>query len=673
MRVGKKILLSFVIGLIALLVIVPLALTLIDWNFAKPWIADHVSAATGRSFAINGDLSMSWQRPGASQSGWRRLVPWPHLRAHNLVLGNPPGAATGPTMASVPQVDFTLNPLPLLHKSITISSLVLTDAKLNLEVTENGDNNWTFKKEKTKTPSPSPWRLDLQNLALNNGVVRLVDPAKKADVTTHISTLQDGTVTWNMQGKLNGDPLSGHGKAGSLLSMQDTKVKYPVEAELVAGETHITAKGTLTDPQHMSGLDIQLKILGASMSQLFPLSGIVLPETPKFSTEGRVVGTVAPHNLRLRYEHFTGKVGSSDIGGTLEYISREPRPILQGEVESKLLDIDDLRSLLGNETDVAKKKQPPDKILPVSPFHTERWDKIDADVKFTGHKIVHAEKLPLDNFFTKVTLNNGTLALQPLNFGIAGGRFTTEMTIEGKSKPPKARMKIAARGLKLSGLFPQVEQMHASLGEVQGNVELTAVGDSLAALAATANGEAKAFVSEGTISKLILEAMGLNIGSLVVTEIFGDKQVQLNCLASDFQVTNGLVKPRTFVVDTADATIDVDGTVDLGKEAFDLTIHPQSKGVRLLSLRSPIYVRGTFKHPSVGIDKKGVGLKAGAAAALGTAVAPLAALLALINPGPDQESPCGKLLAQAQQKPVAPPPGKTAPPKPAPATPSKAK
>jgi hypothetical protein len=42
--------------------------------------------------------------------------------------------------------------------------------------------------------------------------------------------------------------------------------------------------------------------------------------------------------------------------------------------------------------------------------------------------------------------------------------------------------------------------------------------------------------------------------------------------------------------------------------------------------------------------------------------APAAALLALVNPGPGEDSPCAKLLAEARQKPVAPPPGKDAEP-----------
>ncbi|WP_338016810.1 hypothetical protein [Noviherbaspirillum sedimenti] len=114
------------------------------------------------------------------------------------------------------------------------------------------------------------------------------------------------------------------------------------------------------------------------------------------------------------------------------------------------------------------------------------------------------------------------------------------------------------------------------------------------------------------------------------------------------------MQTRTFIVDTSDATIGVAGRINLASEELALTIRPESKGVRLISLRSPLYVRGTFRKPEVGVDKGVVALKAGAAAVLGTVAMPLAALLALINPGPGQDSPCPSLLAQAQKKPVAP-------------------
>lgn len=660
MRPRTKTVLICVTGVAALLAVAVLVLSVISWNFAKPWIGERVSQATGRPFAINGDLLLNWERPAEVQSGWRRFVPWPHLRAHQLALGNAQWASTGRHMATVPQVDFALNPLDLFRKKLSVSSLWLTEPDVVLEIGEEGQKNWTF----DQSDRDSPWELVLHDFSLNKGTVRLVDATRKADVTTLISTMEDGSVTWTVSGKMDDDEVSGNGKAGALLSLRDRNTVYPVEAQLQVGKSELAASGTLTNPRQLSALDLDLEINGASMAQLFPLSGIVLPATPRFSTAGRLVGTVAHDNFQLRYEKFKGKVGSSDIAGTLEYLRRESRPLLRGDVVSNRLDLSDLGALIGTDSAEEKKKrgdgskQPPGKILPAGEFRTERWDAIDAWVQFTGKKIIRREGLPLDDLTTRIDLKNGQLALVPLNFGVAGGKFTAELTIDGNSDPGNARMKVTARGLKLNRLFPKVESMRGSLGEMHVNAQLSGSGNSVAALAASANGEARAFISQGTVSKLLLETMGLNVGSMIVSQLFGDHQVQLNCLASDFDVKSGVMHARTFVVDTEDAIIGVEGQINLARERLALTIRPESKGMRVFSLRSPLHVAGTFDDPDIGVDMGAVGLKAGAAAVLGAVAAPLAALLALIEPGEEEKSPCGALLAQARKKPTAPPPGK---------------
>jgi uncharacterized protein involved in outer membrane biogenesis len=91
---------------------------------------------------------------------------------------------------------------------------------------------------------------------------------------------------------------------------------------------------------------------------------------------------------------------------------------------------------------------------------------------------------------------------------------------------------------------------------------------------------------------------------------------------------------------------------------MNMTLHPKTKGLRLFSLRAPLYLRGTFSKPDVSVDKGVLALRAGGAALL-AAAAPVAALLPLIHAGPGENSDCARLLAQAREKPVAPPPGKT--------------
>jgi len=652
-------------GIIVVLVAVPVLLlalaSVLDWNRAKPWINEKVAEATGRTFAINGDLSFSWERPPEQQVGWRRLVPWPHIRAQDITLGNPAWARTGPVMAKLRQADATINPLALFTKTISVRTLVLDEGTVVLEKSKDDKNNWTFDKE--DKDKQSTWKLALHGLAIKKGNVRYVDPAKKADATAMIDTAPDGTVNFKLGGRFNEEPVSGGGKAGGLLTLMDKNVKYPVEARLKVGETTITADGSLTDPAHPSALDLNLKILGASMADLFPLSGLVLPETPKFSTEGRVIGTFKQDDIRVRYEKFKGKVGNSDIAGTLEYLHRNPRPMLRGEVVSNYLRLKDLSALVGTDENTNKKSEqakiPPGKVLPVSPFRTDRWGKMDVQVKFSGKQIVRDKALPIDHLETNVTMENGVLSLAPLNFGIAGGRLTTELNINGRTNPAKARMRASARKLRLKELFPAAESMQASVGEVNGDAELSATGNSIAALLGSANGEVKSLISQGSISKFILEAAGLNIASAVAAKLFGDHQVQLNCMAADFGVNNGIMQTRTFIIDTKDATITGEGNINFAEEKLNLTVHPDSKGIRVITLRSPLYVGGTFKKPDFGVDKGVVAAKAAAATVLGVVAAPAAALLALINPGPGEDSPCVALLKQAGKKPQAPPPGKT--------------
>ncbi len=218
---------------------------------------------------------------------------------------------------------------------------------------------------------------------------------------------------------------------------------------------------------------------------------------------------------------------------------------------------------------------------------------------------------------------------------------------------------MTARHLKLKQLFPKADSMRASIGEVNGSAKLSGTGNSVAALMGSSNGEAKLLVENGTVSKFILEAIGLNVGSVVVSKLFGDKPVQINCGVSDFAVKDGIARARTFVLDTQDAVITTDGAIDFGEERLALTIHPDSKGLRIISLRSPLYVGGTFKNPSVSPNIAVLALRAGGALALAL-TAPVALVVPLldISPGGD-ESQCARLLAELKKRPTAPPPGKT--------------
>ncbi|MGV2291555.1 AsmA family protein [Trinickia sp. YCB016] len=712
-----------------------------DWNRARPWIDDKVTQAIGRPFAINGDLRIGWQRP-ASETGWRGWVPWPRFTAQNITVGNPDWAKS-PHFATLDQIGFEVEVLPLLTHTIVIPSIDLVNPSIDVERLADGRNNWTFKL--ASSDGPSTWTLQLRDLAFAKGSVAVADAQNQVDMQIGIDTLgqavplgdvlkeqeassrtasaqavgQRGAqqlaaqasaaaaaqaasgasgmseaaagsgaiippasgaaangqpaltyaLGWTAKGTYKGTAISGSGKLGSVLAVQGSDRPFPLQADVRIGDTHLALVGTLTDPTHLAALDLRLWLAGVSLSHLYSITGVTLPRTPPYATDGRLIGRLKAGGSEFTYENFTGRVGGSDINGSITYTGREPRPMLSGELVSNVLQFSDLAPIIGADTNASKAKsgdtsrQPANRVLPVEPFQTDRWKAIDADVKFTGKRIVKNADLPITDLYTHVVMQDGVLSLEPLNFGVAGGTLSSTIHLDGSAAPLKGRFTTSARHLKLKQLFPSVKTMQSALGEVNGDAALSATGNSPAALAATSNGEVKAVVTQGTISRFLMEAAGLNVANVVYEKMFGSQDVKINCAVADFVATDGVLDSRTFALDTDDAIINIDGHVDLRDESMNLGIHPHTKGFRVFTLRSPLYVKGTFKDPHVGVDAGALALRAGAMVGLGL-INPFAALIPLIAPSNNQPLPCNDLLSQMKAAPSAPPPGKKEPSKP---------
>jgi len=661
----------FLAALLVLLVALVIFVLTFDWNRARPYINGKVSQTIGREFAIKGDLDVRFRQGDPAEPGWRRYVPRPQISAADVYVVNPSWTSTGPRLASVGNIVVSMHALPLLHKEVVITNLELDKLEVAAQRRADGSNTWTFKDN-----GPSQWEVDIRRLAFREGSLRYLDDAIKLDLRAKATTIatddpegadarpadrptgQTNANKYGMRfelgGTYRGAPVTGGGKTGAVLSLQDEHNTFPLQVNAMLGKNKVAVEGTLTDPRSLSGIDLKLSLAGASMADLYPLTGVLLPETPAYATTGRLGGKKEGGVWNWTYRNFTGTVGGSDLYGTMTYSPRKPRPLLTGTLTSNQLRLADLGPAIGAESNAdkaardKKPNQPNGKALPVEQFNTAKWDALDADVKFTGKKLVRTHDIPLEDVETHIRMTNKVMTLAPFNFGMAGGRVTSNITLDGGKQPIQAQIKMAARHLKIRQLFPKLQAMQASVGEVNGDVALAGTGNSVSAMMATASGELGATVSEGSVSKFVLEAAGLNIANAVFVKMFGDKQVQLNCVASDFVVEKGQAQTRRFVVDTDEAVIAVTGNIDLANERLNLDVKPQTKGVRIISLRTPLYARGTFANPDVGVAKGPLALKAGAAVALGI-LNPLAAVIPLVNPGNVQPVDCAAALKQATQ------------------------
>ena len=684
-RTGKVI--SWIIGVFLLLIVaLVIIIATFNWNRLKPTINQKVSAELNRPFAIRGDLGVAWER-NRDEPGWRSWVPWPHVHAEDIMLGNPPAIADV-TMVHLQRVDATLSPLALLHKEVFLPWIKLQQPNARLIQTAEGKNNWTFdlaaSDNAAANQQPSAWSFRLDNVLFDQGKIGYRDAINKADVQVTVDPLgkpvpyeqvaggkdkagqkgaSDFVFGWKAVGTYNGEKLTGDGKIGGMLSLRSKTNPFPVQADVHNGTTRVQVAGSLQDPMNLGGLDIRLRFSGDTLANLYGLTGILLPDTPPYETDGHLIARFQQKGGPVfHYNDFNGHIGDSDIRGSLTYSQSKPRPKLEGSLESRQLRMADLGPLIGvnsgkGSAKTAKAKsergdsasQPADRVLPHDKFDTKSWDVMDADVKFSGKRIEHSDSLPVSDLYTHLVLKNGDLLLDPLRFGVAGGNLNSTIHMEGNHTPMRARADLHARNLKLKQLFPGVQSMQSSMGQINGDATLSGTGNSVADILATSNGSLKLLMNDGVISRNLMEIVGLNVGNYVVGKLFGDDEVRINCAAADLNIENGLASTKLFVFDTENAVINISGTTNFANERMDLSIDPDSKGMRIVTLRSPLYVKGTFKNPDAGVKAGPLIARGVAAAALGTVVAPAAALLALISPSDNEKNECVNVLREMKK------------------------
>ncbi len=696
MKRHGKLLLVIAGAIVALVLIVIVVVATFDWNRAKPWAVATVSRAIGRSLKVEGNLGLEWRRD-SDLDGWRGWLPTPHVTAEKVSVGNTPWGKAN-EFGTADRVEFDLAILPLLTHHVSIESMRFIAPNANLERLGDGRDNWTF----TDDGTPSLWTFDIGRIALDEGRFTFVDHGKVIDISGKVEALgqsiafddlvtqqisqsreeiaqqigakgtarleqrvakraeaqkrrgkppQHYAFSWSAEGTYAKEAFKGTGKVGGVFFLRNPDQPFPMQADVRIGSTRIAFVGTLVEPLDLDSLDLHLWLSGSNLSELYTIALITMPNSPKYAMEGRLVGRFKRGEKKLRYEDFTARIGDSDLSGNLEYESRAPRPLLSGKIESDELQFRDLAPLIGENPGAGgkDKDKAAARLLPVVPFRPERWQAMDADVRFTGDHVFRDSELPIHKVDTRIVMDNAVMQLEPLKFRYAHGDVDATLRMDGRSAPIKATLELTARDMQLDHLFP-ADPGQVTLGRADGEAKLTATGDSVGALLGAANGELKLRLGGGTMSKGLLETVGLNLPNMVVTKLFGDKQVKIDCAAADLVASNGVFDSRSFVIDTDVTLIEVTGKIDLANERVDLVVHPHNKGVRLLSLRSPIDVKGPFQNIDVGVEKGALLARAAGAIGLAVVAAPAAALLPLTSAnigGPDDR--CAELLKVTQK------------------------
>lgn len=610
-----------------------------DWRRVRGVLAASASSMLDREVRLDGPLHFD--------PGWPRT----RLDLSDLTVASRPGEAP-PHLLHVDRLQLAIDLRRLLGGDLVLPVVIVDAPDLRLEKDADGHANW----ELPPGPDPGPETRSeipiIERLQIDAGRLRYRDRGREIDLDMHLARVAGSAdenaprVALDGRGTMRGQTLRFRVTGGALDALRETTAPYPIAGEIKAGATQARFRGSVRDPVDARGFDLELTVEGDSADDLYALTGIALLPTPPY----RVTGRLRHVQDVWHFEDFSGRMGRSDLGGSLRWRPAEPRSRLDAHFVSQRLALADLGPLIGMDDTPAKDDD--GRVLPDVPLAVERLDVMDADVVFDGAQVV-AKHLPLTDFHLRLQLEAGVLRVSPVRFTHGDGAFEIWASIDGTRDPPHADLRSTLRALPLTPLFAgaadALDEPNLAAGSIDGEGRLRGQGRSLRDVLTTSDGRLQLEVLGGQLSQIVIELVGLDVAETVGFLVRGDQPVPIRCMLADFDVEAGQLAPRALVLDTTDTVVTGSGSIALDTERLDLRLTPEPKDFSPLSLRAPLTIGGTLGAPEFGVAKGSLVARGAAAVALALAFPP-AAIAALFEPGTGEDANCTALLERARNE-----------------------
>jgi uncharacterized protein involved in outer membrane biogenesis len=638
----RHILLYGTLGLGAVVVLLIVALALMDWDWLRGPIARVASARSGRTVTIDGHLRAHL---------WSRT---PSVTIEGLRVANPPWEAPRPLL-QLQQVEVQFDLGALLRGHLVLPRVALDQPDLYLHQESSGRANWTDTNTAPTSPTApaaKPFNLPaIHELIINSGKVVLLDDPHRLNINgtiqahEHSATADAEALHIEGQGTVNDAPFAMDVSGGALLVV-DSNHPYPFKLSIKAGQNEVDAAGQVLKPFDLGQLQLQVAAHGPDLAQLYYLTRLALPNSPPYQLQAQISRV----GQRFTVRNIKGVLGRSDISGSVDVDVTHQRPVLTARLNSGHLFLSDLGALTGTRAGATAPLNPqaqPNTLFPDAHLETNRVKAMDADVRFNATDI-EAGKIPFTQVNLHATLKDGVLGLDPVQFDMPQGRLSGVINIDARPKVPTVRMEVRARDIKLDQIKGVGPASSAPLGGVlQARAVISGKGDSVHGLMADADGSLVAVIPHGDIRAAFAELTGIDLKGVGLLLTKSEGRTPIRCAVARFDISDGTANAQSFVLDTQNVVITGKGRIDLGTEQLALTIQGQPKKFHFVRVRAPVDIKGPLRKPSFGPDKGQLIKQSGIAAALGTLLTPVAAMLAFVDPGLAKDQDCSQLLAQA--------------------------
>ncbi|MCP4332299.1 MAG: AsmA family protein [Gammaproteobacteria bacterium] len=275
-RIGRW-LARLILALLLIVCITLVAVFSFEQYSLRPLAELVVERATGRAFAIDGDLD--------ARAG--RIV---SIRAGGIRLGNADWGSND-DLLSIDEAEISIDLFNLLDRGVAIDEVVVTGVKLIFEEDEQGRSNWAMGSDDAPSASSSEGQgtmaLPIVHSQLTDIDITVINAALARPLEIRLDSVghsvdQGNEMRTTVVGAIDNRPLNLQASIGPLAQLLDAgAVDFDIKADFEAIALEVNGHlDTLLAPQQVS---VHVSMVSAELSKIFTTFG--LPEITSGATE----------------------------------------------------------------------------------------------------------------------------------------------------------------------------------------------------------------------------------------------------------------------------------------------------------------------------------------------------------------------------------------------------
>ena len=307
-------------------------------------------------------------------------------------------------------------------------------------------------------------------------------------------------------------------------------------------------------------------------------------------------------------------VGESDLEGRVNLDMTRDKPKVNVELVSNRFRVEDFdakqaEAASGEQAEDPAETAEKEQENPVAPatgenrrlLSREVLNKFDADLHLKARQVMSGSD-ELGSGSLQLSLQDGRLALQPLQIDTPGGGVNADMSL--LHRDGNIDFSVAANVDHFDyGILARRVDHETDMGGVMSlDVVVKSTAPAMADIMANANGHFDFALLPENFSAEVFDMWAVNLISAVATEVDKDEASKVNCLVVRLGLEAGLLTEKAVFMDTTQMSVAGKIDIDFRKQEIDILMAPKAKRPEFFSLATPVKVHGSFDDFGVGVS-----------------------------------------------------------------------